>query len=161
MNLRDYLIDCSRFDWRKLFASWHWLLPSEFTTWIMNRFGDLFLETPDGKIHRLALDDGSLTVLAGSKDQFCGKLDEQEVANDWLLIPLVDELVEVGKVLKEGQCYSFIQIPILGGDYLVENVAVRDVVYQYAALGPIFEKLKDVPDGTQVNFEIKKPPGSD
>ena len=57
--------------------------------------------------------------------------------------------------MKEGQCYAFIQIPVLGGDYVFENVAVRDVVDQYAALGPIFEKLKDLPDGTQVSFEIK------
>jgi hypothetical protein len=32
---------------------------------------------------------------------------------------------------------------------------VREVTYQYAALGPIFEKLKDVPGGTSVSFEIK------
>ena len=120
----------------------------------MNRFGDLFLKTDDGKIHRLALDDGSLTILAQSKDQFCDKLDEPGVANDWFLIPLVDELVTAGKKLKEGQCYAFIQLPILGGDYVFENVVVREVNYQYAALGPIFEKLKDVPDGTHVSFEI-------
>jgi len=156
MNLGDYLIDCSRFDWQKLLASWHWLLPSEFTTWVMNRFGDLFLKTPDGKIHRLALDDGSLTVLAESKDQFCDRLDESGVADDWFLIPLVDELVAAGRALNEGQCYGFIQIPILGGEYAVENVTVRHVADQYAALGPIFERLQDVPDGTRVSFEIKK-----
>jgi hypothetical protein len=154
MSLSDYLIDCSQFDWQKLVASWHWLLPPKFTTWMMNRFGDLFLKTEDGKIHRLALDDGSFAVLAESKDQFCDKLDEPGVANDLFLMPLVDELVAAGKTLKEGQCYAFIQIPILGGDYVIQNIAVRDVAYQYAALGPIFEKLKDVPDGTQVSFEI-------
>lgn len=155
MNIQDYLIDCSRFDWPKLAASWHWLLPPLFTTWMMNRFGDLFLKTEDGKIHRLALDDGSLEVLADSKDQFCDKLDQPGVANDWLMIPLVDSLVAVGKTLHEGQCYAFIQIPILGGDYVVENVTVRDVARQYAALGPIFEKLKDIPDGTSVVFKTK------
>jgi hypothetical protein len=155
MNLSDYLVDCSKFDWQKLFASWRWLLPSEFTTWMMNRFGDLFLKTPVRRIHRLALDDGSLTVLAESREQFCDKLDEPGVANDWLLIPLVDQLVAGGKTLKEGECYAFIQIPMLGGDYVLENVVVRDVADQYSALGPIFEKLKDVPDGTQVSFEIK------
>jgi len=97
MTLSDYLIDCSKFDWQKLFVSWRWLLPSEFTTWMMNRFGDLFLKTPDGSIHRLALDDGSLTILAESREQFCDKLDEPGVANDWLLIPLVDQLVASGK----------------------------------------------------------------
>jgi hypothetical protein len=155
MNLRDYFIDCSRFDWPKLLASWHWLLPFEFNAWKMNRFGDLFLETQDGRIHRLALDDGALTVLAKSKDQFCARLDEPEVANDWLLVPLVDELVVSGKKLEKGQCYTFVQIPILGGDYVVANIAVRDIAYQYTALGPIFKKLREIPDGTKIRFKIE------
>ena len=102
MDLRDYMIDCSGFDWQKLVATWHWLLPAQFTTWMMNRFGDLFLFTDDGKVHRLALDDGALEVLAESRDRFCDKLDEPGVANDWLLIPLVDELVAAGKILGAG-----------------------------------------------------------
>jgi len=122
----------------------------------MNRFGDLFLTTDDGKTHRLALDDGSLEVLAESKDRFTDKLAEPGIADDWFMIPLVDELVRAGKTLQEGQCYAFIQIPILGGDYVVENVAVRDVTDHYAAMGPIFEKLKDIPDATVVKFEIDK-----
>jgi hypothetical protein len=156
MNLHDYLIDCSGFDWQKLVASWHWLLPPQFTAWIMNRFGDLFLTTADGRVHRLALDTGAIEVLAGSQDRFCDKLDDPEVANDWLMIPLVDQLVAAGKILEPGRCYAFIQIPILGGEYAIENVTIRGVADQYAALGPIFERLKDVPDGTQVTFESDK-----
>ena len=122
----------------------------------MNRFGDLFLKTDDGKIHVLRLDDGTLRCLADSRDQFSDLLDQGNNANDWLMIPLVDRLVAAGKKLKPGECYAFIQIPILGGDYIVENVAIRTVEIQYASLGPIFEQLESVPDGTTVNFQIQK-----
>ena len=154
-KIHDYLIDCSSVDWRKLVDTWQWCLPNEFTAWIVNRFGDLFLTTPDGRIHVLRLDDGSLRCLAESKDEFCAKIDDQEIANDWLMIPLVDRLVAVGKTLKDKQCYAFIRIPIIGGDYSIENIEVRDLSFQYAALGPIFEQLKDLPDGTNVEFKIK------
>jgi hypothetical protein len=161
MNLHDYLIECSAFDWQKLVETWHWRLPHKFTTWMMNRFGDLFLKTEEGKIHVLRLDDGSLRCLADSRDQFCDKLDQDGNANDWLMIPLVDRLVAAGKILKEKQCYAFVKLPILGGDYVIENVEVRDVALQYAALGPIFEKLEDVPDGSTVIFtqSEKETPG--
>ena len=156
MKIHNYLIDCSRFDWPNLLTAWHWLLPSHFTTWLLNRFGDLFLVAEDGRVWRLRLDDGSFECLAESKNDFCDKTDDPEIANDWFMIPLADRLVNQGKMLKEGQCYAFIQLPILGGGYVVENIVVRDIAFQYAALGPIFEKLKDVPDGTKVEFTIKE-----
>lgn len=156
MNLHDYLIDCSSVDWQRLLSTWHWRLPDSFTTWMMNRFADLFLKTEDGQIRLLRLNDGSLRSLADSRDQFCELLDQGNNANDWLLIPLVDRLAAAGKVLQPGQCYGFIQLPILGGDYVIENVAIRDVESQYAALGPIFEKLEGIPDGTSVVFRVGK-----
>jgi hypothetical protein len=60
-----------------------------------------------------------------------------------------------GKKLEKGQCYTFVQIPILGGDYVVANIAVRDIAYQYTALGPIFKKLREIPDGTKIRFKIE------
>ncbi len=152
MNVHDYLIDCSSFDWPKLVANWPWRLPNAFSVCMMNRFGDLFLKTEDGKVHLLRLDDGSLTCVADSHDQFCDRLDQGNNANDWLMIPLVDRLVAAGKTLGATQCYGFVLLPIHEGSYSIENIEIRDVCYQYAALGPIYEMLKDIPDGTSVIF---------
>lgn len=154
MDIHDYLIEHRAFDWKKLFANWRWCLSGSFTVWLMNRFGDLFIEKDDGRIFCLRMEDGSLECLAQNKDDFYNKLDHAETANDWLLIPLVDSLVEAGKILKEGECYAFIQLPLLGGSYDVENIGIRTVDFQYAAMGPIHEKLKDVPDGESVSFKL-------
>lgn len=70
------------------------------------------------------------------------------------MIPLVNRLVAGGKILKEGECYAFTQIPILGGDYVIENIVIRTVEFQYAAMGLIFEQIEGVPDGTNVSFHI-------
>ena len=120
----------------------------------MNRFGDLFIKKDDGSIFCLRMEDGSFECVAKTKDEFCDKLDHTETANDWLLIPLVDSLVEAGKILKEGECYAFVQLPLLGGAYDIGNIVIRSVDFQYAAMGPIHEQLKDVPDGTSVSFEL-------
>jgi hypothetical protein len=53
ISIADYLIDQSGIDWPKALCSWSWLLPPEFTLWLVNRFGDLFLVLPDDTVHML------------------------------------------------------------------------------------------------------------
>ncbi len=89
-----------------------------------NRFGDLFLIMLDGSVHMLDIGAESLTKLAESRDEFARIIDEDDNAADWLMIPLVDRLVEAGVLLKPGQCYSFVTPPILGGEYSVENTMI-------------------------------------
>ncbi len=89
MNVHDYIIDHSGLDWAHLLSGWEWLLPAEFSVWLMNRYGDLFLILPDGSIHMMDIGDGSLTKMAESKDEFSRIIDEDGYADDWLMIPLV------------------------------------------------------------------------
>jgi hypothetical protein len=154
MRIGDYLIDQVGIDWPNVLASWHWLLPPDFTLWLVNRFGDLFIVLEDGTVHMLDVGGGTLKQVATDRDAFCSKLDEPEQANDWLMIPLVDALVSSGKLLGPGQCYSYGTLPVLGGSYTVENFVVKDLSFHYAAFGPMQESIKDLPDGTQVAFKV-------
>ena len=131
-----------------------WLLPREVAVWIVNRFGDLFLTLDDRSIHMLDVGAGSLTRLADDREQFATLIDQGNNANDWLMVPLVDKLVAAGLTLRPGECYSYVQLPILGGDYTVENTRVVPLVQHYKAFGPIHEKLKDLPDGTRIKFDV-------
>ena len=121
MSIHDYLIDHRGFDWPSLFAEWTWLVPNKLTVWLMNRFGDLFLVCEDGSVHMLDVGRGSLEQVANSREEFQAKVDEEDNANDWFMIPLVDQLVAEGMTLKAGECYSYKQLPVLGGDYTIEN----------------------------------------
>jgi hypothetical protein len=76
MNVHDYLIDHSGNDWAHLLLGWELLLPPEFTVWLMNRYGDLFLIMPDGSVHMLDVGGGSLTKLANDRDEFACVIDE-------------------------------------------------------------------------------------
>ena len=53
MNVNDYLIDQTGLDWAELLSDWHWLLPEDFTLWLVNRFGDLFIGLGDGSVQML------------------------------------------------------------------------------------------------------------
>jgi hypothetical protein len=164
VNVYDYLIDHSEFNWAQLLSGWEWLLPTEFTIWLMNRYGDLFLILTDGSVHMLDIGSGTLTKLAENQDGFAQKIDEDENAEDWLMIPLVDRLVAAGVLLRPGECYSFLTPPILGGDYTVENTVVLSITEHYGVYGSYHEQLRGVPDGTKVTIKVQKPtvsqPGS-
>jgi hypothetical protein len=152
MNVHDYLIDHAGFDWPRLLSDWAWLLPRELTVWLMNRFGDLILVFPDGTVHFLDVGVGTLERVADSREDFCRKIDEGDNANQWLMIPLVDELVAAGLRLQPGRCYCFKRPPVLGGEYAVDNAALLPIAEHYGFLGSLHGQLKDVPDGGQVEL---------
>jgi hypothetical protein len=153
-RLTDYTLSLDGSDLNDLLVSWAWLLPGEFTVWFANRFGDLFIVIDDGSVHIMDVGVGSLQKLAESRDGFAEALDDESNANNWLMIPLVDDLVAAGVTIGPGECYSYFQLPVLGGDYTVANTRVVTLASHYKAFGPIHEKIKDLPDGTRVKFEV-------
>ena len=156
MQIEDYLIDHQEFDWPVILADWAWLLPqAEFTIWLMNRYGDLFLVFADGTVHMLDVGNGSLEKLAESRDEFCRMIADGDNANMWLMIPLVDSLVAAGKVLEPGRCYSFIIPPALGGEYTVGNTATLNVREHYGVYASIQDQIKDLPEGARVRLRVK------
>jgi hypothetical protein len=157
-SIHDYLIDQQGLGWPKLLETWTWLLPSEFTVWLVNRYAELFLVFPDRTVHWLQTDGGSFTKVAESRDDFRTKIDEEDNANQWLMIPLVDRCVASGLRLGPGQCYGFKMPTILGGDFTVENTGVLSIGDYLGSRGVIHEQLRDVPDGTEVTLKVINPP---
>jgi hypothetical protein len=160
MSVHDYLIDHSDFNWAQLFLGWERLLPTEFTVWLMNRFGDLFLVLTDGSVHMLDIGIGSFKKVAESKDEFCRLIDESGNANNWMMIPLVDQLRVAGVHLQSGQCYSFLIPPVLGGDYTIENTIVIPIFEHFGVYGSYHEQLTGVADGTTVVIKVVNGPSS-
>ena len=156
MKLTDYLLAHEEFDWPDILAGWKWLLPQgELSVLLMSRYGDLFLEFDDRSIHLLDVGNGSLEKVAEMSEDFWRKINQAESANDWLMIPLVDQLVAAGKTLGPGRCYSFIIPPVLGGEYSVENTASLNVQEHFGVYASIHDQIKELPDGAQVRLRVK------
>ena len=154
MNIHDYLIDQSGLDWSALLSEWHWLLPPEFTVWLFTRAGDLIVRLPDGSIHFLDVGAGKLRRVVESRDGACTKIDEPKVAEDWLMIPVVDQLVASGCVLGHGQCYSYKMLPFLGGSYAPEGRTLLPIHEHFGAWGSLHRQIAALPDGAQVKIEV-------
>lgn len=154
LSIHDYLLPQDGIDWSAVLRSWHWLLPREFTLWMVNRFAECIIVVADGSVHSLHVGEGELERLADSRDDFAERIDWENNANDWLMMPLVDELVAAGMTLGPGQCYGFKLPPIVGGSYGRENIAVKSIEDYLGGFGSIHKQLKDLPDGTEVVFKI-------
>lgn len=154
MNIDHYLLDLSVTDWSQALRPWHWLLPATFEIWIANKFCDLFVLVEDGSVHMLDIGDGSFTRVATSRDAFCDMANDDEQANNLLMIPLVDQLVQQGTTLTSGDCYGFVLSPVLGGAYSCDNIRTYRVADYLETAGSIHDQLRDVADGDQVILEI-------
>lgn len=154
MNIDDYLIDSTEVDWPVVLKDWRWLLPDSLTVWLVNRFGDVFYVQDNGSIHMLDVGGGAVERVADSREQFCDLLDIDDNANDWLMIPLVDDLVAAGRPLKNGYCYGYLRNPVLGGEYTVDNSIVIPILEHYGLNAEFHQQIKDLPDGSSVKIDF-------
>jgi len=154
MDINDYLIDQTGIDWSKLLAGWQPLLPPEFTVWMVNRFGEMIIVMENGSVHYMDFSANELRHIAESREDFVEKVGNDNNANDWLMIPLVDACVAAGKTLPVGKCYNFTIPVVLGGKYEVDNIAVVPLSEYYSFLADLHRQIKDLPDGTQVKLKI-------
>ena len=155
MLLTDYLIDQQDNDWAELLSEWVPPLPQEFTVWMVSLFGDVFAVFQDGSVHMLDLSLGTLEHIADSRDHFCDLADRDGNANHWLMIPLVDACRRAGLTLKPHHCYHFKIPPLLGGEYVVGNVASVSLREHYSFMADIVQQTKDLPNGTKVQLVAK------
>lgn len=150
MNIQDYLIDQNGKDWSELLSGWSDLLPSSFTLWLVNRFGDAFTVFEDGSVHMLDIGIGVIERVADNRDHFATQIDAGDYASNWLMTHLVDKCVAAGLKLERNQCYSYKVPPILGGGYAVGNVAPMNLSAHYSFLADIYRQIKKLPDGTRI-----------
>jgi hypothetical protein len=125
MALADYIVEQTGLDWSDLLRPWHRVLPGEFTLWMVNRFADLFIVREDDTVWTLRMDEGHLEPVAATRDDFAALADDEAFARERFLIPLVDQQRAARIQIGAGECYGFIQPPVIGGDYVISNVRVR------------------------------------
>jgi hypothetical protein len=106
----------------QLVASWSWLLHEPISPMLFTALGDLFFENQDGEVYWLNTGTAELTKVAYSAEQFRLAL-ESELLDVWFMPGLVAQLRSAGKLLKAGECYTCMVLPLPGeGSYSVENL---------------------------------------
>jgi len=150
----DLIVTLADVDIGSMLKFWRWLIPETHRPLFATALGDLFLSAPDGSVWWLDVGDGQLQAVAASEDEFRRAVTDPDNNCLWFGAALVDQLRAAGKVLAAGECYCYLQLPMLGGEYEPDNFRVFDVVHHFQVWGPIHEQLRDLPDGATVEFKV-------
>lgn len=147
----DLMIEDPDLDPEALLRDWRWLLKGRFRLVAGSKFGDWFVERPDGSVEFLDAIEGTVRGLASSPREFRNLINTTEEQEEWLLSPLVLTLHEKGLVPGSGQCYGFKIPPILGGKVESDNVEVMNLAVWVSLCGQIHRQVQPLPPGTRIS----------
>jgi hypothetical protein len=153
----DLLIEAPDLDPGILAHGWAWLVTGQFRAIAASKFGDWFLERPDGAIQMLDAVEGTLEQVASSYSEFRDRINTREKQEEWLLSELVFTLHEKNMVPSRGECYSFKLPLVLGGKAESANVEVCDFRLWVSLCGQIHEQTRALPEGTRISaFRVEE-----
>ncbi len=155
LNIQQLTKDLSQIDLDDIVSAWNWKLVDMKAIAIISCLGDIFLVGNDNSINWLQTDSGELTKIAKDLEQFEHFLDDADNVDNWFLPSLIEKLIQAGKVLKVNEVYNYKKLPVLGGEYSIENIEVVNMRIHFALTGQICEQIKDLPDGTKVKTVIQ------
>ncbi|MES2777766.1 MAG: T6SS immunity protein Tdi1 domain-containing protein [Bacteroidota bacterium] len=156
LTLKELTKDIDKVDVDDILSCWHWLIADMKAVVTISVLGDIFLLGNDGVIYWLQTDSGELTKAANSLQEYQNYLYDDDQIDNWFLPLLVEKLIAAGKSLKENEVYSYKKIPVIGGEYSVDNMEPTDMSVHFAFCGQICEQIKDLPDGTRVSVKFEK-----
>nr|WP_121273381.1 T6SS immunity protein Tdi1 domain-containing protein [Pedobacter schmidteae] len=150
----SYIKDKSKINIESVLSDWNWILPKQLEVLYITLFGDIFFTDNEGGVNWLDTGSFNLNKVAESLEKFHRLLLDEENVNTWLLPHLCEELITSGQKLEQEQVYSFKLMPALGGEYVVDNIKPTDIYVHFSISGQIGEQIKDIPDGTRINFKL-------
>lgn len=156
LTFQELAKDITNIDVDDILSCWHWKVADMKAICTMSCLGDLFLIGQDDAVYWLQTDNGELSKVAEDFQQFQAFLNDEDKIDNWFLPLLVKELITAGKTLKENEVYSYIKLPVIGGEYSAENIKPTDISVHFAFAGQICEQMKDLPHGTKVNIKFEK-----
>ncbi len=151
---KDLSINFSSIDGDKLLTDWIWLIGKDKQPIMVTSIGDMFLQDLNGKIYWLNVGEGLLDIVSENIDDFKSKLKDESQVDEWFMIGLVQEIKESGLELAEGKLYGFKKLPVIGGEYRPDNFELTDLEVHFSLAGQIHQQIRDLPDGTKVNFKV-------
>ena len=125
-----------------LLGDWSWLISGPFAVVAGTKFGDWFLERPDGSTHLLDAIEGELRQVASSAQEFRELINTPPMQEEWLLSELVLTLHEQGLIPRAHECYAFTRPLILGGKAVSSNVQLMDLAVWVSLCGQLHQQLR-------------------
>jgi len=152
--LDELVINLNGINTAGLMDTWLWLIKDFKEILMISKLGDLFFIGYDDCIYWLATDMCDLSKVADNKQEFYSFLNDDEKVDNWFMPQLLKELEDACIYLGDHQVYSYKKMPVLGGEYTIDNLKPVDIKGHFELTGIIGEQIKDLPNGTNVKIKI-------
>lgn len=141
---------------RSALSEWRWLLrENAWAPLLVSAAGDVFLARESGEVFRLDTGSGELTQVARTISDFEASLEDAAVVEDWLLTPVVNELLNSGHSLPRGQCFGFAILPVFKeGSYAAHNRFPLSVLEHIRITGDLHARIQGVEDGQRIRLSV-------
>lgn len=137
----------------ELVEAWSWLLPEQFEPVTASTLGDVFFQQGSEAVYWLNTGTAEISRVAESRSAFMDLL-KTEKADEWFMPSLIQDLLNAGKPLKPGYCYTYVALPIFKeGKYEVSNFNPAPAGEHFGLTGALHRKISDLPDGAQVQVK--------
>jgi hypothetical protein len=152
MTLNDITINIQNFDRESLLSDWSWLIGENKLPVLATAMGDVFVQDVNSSVVSfLCTAQGILTDIASSGEEFQNLLAQKEFILEYIPVQVIGELRASGNNLEPNKVYSFKKPPVLGGEFSLDNLEQTDFCVHLSFAGQIFNKLKDVPEGSKID----------
>ena len=137
-----------------LFEAWSWFLPQPFRPVMASTLGDVFFQKEGDPIFWLNTGTAEITQVAGSRAEFL-ELLKTDMANEWFMPGLIEQLMGAGKTLQPDYCYTFVTLPVFKeGKYDVANLNSVPAKEHFAVTGLIHREIRDLKAGDNVQIKV-------
>jgi hypothetical protein len=136
--------------------AWGWcgIVPDELVS--ENDFGNIILKDEENRFWRLCPEDLYCNIVANSISEYNALIKDEEFLSDWFMASMVQEAKKALGELKEGYKYYMVIPGALGGEYGGSNVKTLPLRELIHMSGDIAKKIKDLPDGAQVELTVQR-----
>ena len=152
LDIQKYIIPTDQLDLRKVLSEWIWLVKDKSII-ALTKMGDALLKDNNNYLYFLDTGNGSIELISKNYQDFQNNQLSSELLEEILLVNIVNEIEKHQILLNSNQVFSYKILPILGGEYSIENIFALDVYEHFSFTRDIHFQIKDLPDGTR--FEIK------
>jgi Domain of unknown function (DUF1851) len=154
IDIDNYILPLINVDLAKILRNWTWLTGNKSIV-ALTKAGDALLKEDDNSLYFLDIGVCELSFISKDYHDFLDKKLSEDIIDKLLLPNLIDKLEHHNINLKTGQVYSYTLLPILGGVYDEKNRYAVDLYEHYSLMGEINYKLKDLPDGTDIQIQFE------
>lgn len=152
MTLNDLTVNFEHLNREEILSDWRWLIGDTKLPILLSASGDAFVQDMEsGSIFYLDTATAEIFEVAGDIKEFHTLLTDQEFVVNHFAVNMIGDLMSNGVILEPGKIYSYKKPPVLGGEYVLNNIELIDIEVHFAISGQIHNQVKNLPVGTKIS----------